>query len=393
MTAVRDDAAVAQAASAPEPSARRGVPGNPWVPTPRRTWIAVRVELERRRPGRRGWVALGLLALALAGVGVAVVVLAPAGESSIPMELLLLLMLVVGLVAAPSLAATSVNRDAAGGALAALQMTRLTAADIALGKLLAAWLVGAAGMLPLVPFLGATWGRSGWRGGALVVTVAAILLVVLAATAAGLAWSAHVASPSTSVAFAHLTTAALILGTLVLFAVTQPLVASPAQVSQRFLDYDAMTEEQQAAVEQAWAAGDLSGIDVPSLPCREESYATTVERTERTAWMLLANPVVSIAETAPLVRPDTAGSDGAAPGLFAHTHAWVSAQRLGPDPADLLFDECTAPLDVAATDTAREDRAMLAPAPWVGLGVQAVLLAAALAVTVRRLRLPTRRVS
>jgi hypothetical protein len=80
--------------------------------------------------------------------------LLPDGERGRPMyDALILFVLAVALFVAPALTAQSVNGDRERGTLATLQVTLLTPAEIALGKLAAAWgtaLVFLALSLPLV---------------------------------------------------------------------------------------------------------------------------------------------------------------------------------------------------------------------------------------------------
>jgi len=86
----------------------------------------------------------------------------------------LLFVLGLALLVVPALTAQSINGDRERGTLATLQVTRLTAAQIALGKLAAAW--GTA-----VVFLALTLPIAGWamvEGGLPLVNVVSTLLVV-----------------------------------------------------------------------------------------------------------------------------------------------------------------------------------------------------------------------
>ena len=70
--------------------------------------------------------------------------------------LIVYLVLSLGSLISPALSATSVNGDRSAGVLATLQTTLLTPAEIALGKLGAAWLTALAFLAVALPFLG--WG-------------------------------------------------------------------------------------------------------------------------------------------------------------------------------------------------------------------------------------------
>lgn len=63
------------------------------------------------------------------------------------------LVLGLGLLVTPTLSSTSVNGDRNAGTLATLQVTLLSPAEIALGKLLAAWAASCAFLVLSVPFL------------------------------------------------------------------------------------------------------------------------------------------------------------------------------------------------------------------------------------------------
>ncbi|WP_062462629.1 ABC transporter permease [Demequina soli] len=388
-------------ADAPEPApASSAVPrakGNPWLPTPRGVWLVTGIELRRRRPSTKGWIFYGLLLALIIAVGVLLAVVSGEDMTSTPMEMVLVLVLGAGMLIAPSLAATSVNGDSSEGVLAPLQMTRLTAGDLAIGKLLASWLIAVVVLLTMTPFLVYAFARSGWHWGELVTVIGVILLVVLTSTAIGLAWSSLAARAVASVSLAHLTTGALLLGTLLVFIFTQPLVSETVTDTSRSVDYEALTDEQRVAYEN-W---DWSEVDPATLPCVEgqSDWSYGVPHTERTAWLLLANPVVLIGESSPIISYDTWEQDGrAAPGMFAQMHSWVSDMRIGPSEADLAgqrYDEC-AMLVADANGQAYDDgwqeqqsTASVYPrAPWIGLGVEAVLLVGSVWIVIARLRVP-----
>jgi len=368
------------------------VRGNSWLPTWRGVALVTRIELLRRRPSTKGYIAYGTMLAIIIGLGILVSVLSPEGKDSTPMELVLILVLGAGLLIGPSLSATSINGDSSEGVLAPLQMTRLTAGDIGIGKLFASWLVSFAVLLTTTPFLIYAFSRSGWHWGEVLTVLGVILLVVLTACAIGLAWSAIAARAVASVSLAHLTTGFLVLGSLVLFAFTTPLVAESSTSTNRYLDYERMTSDQQDALDQAYQSGDFTGLDTASLPCITETYDTSIYHTERTAWMLLINPGVLIAETSPLVDPNTWLEDGrAAPGIFANIHQLVSDARMGPDATPQTYDQCANPMGTYSEDEWQQEQAAKGNyprAPWIGLGVQVGLLLGSMTLVVRRLRVP-----
>ncbi len=389
----------------PNVSARRAPRrGNPWRPSLHGIALVTRIELLRRRPSSKGYIAYGIMLALIIGLGVLVSVMSLDDKDSMPMELVLLLVLGAGVLIGPSLSATSINGDSGEGVLAPLQMTHLTAGDIAIGKLLASWLVAFAVLVTTTPFLVYAFSRSGWHWDELLIVLAVILFVVLASCAIGLAWSAIAARSVASVSLAHLTTGFLVLGSLVLFAFSGALFSETVVQKDSYIDYERLSDEQQAALDSAWQSGDFSDLDVDSIVCVEQSFEYGVAHTEKTAWLLLINPGVMIAESSPIVSPTTFLKDGrAAPGLFAQIHAAVSSARIGPSAEDVesrSYDECANIALMASGDEAQylpggqdwevreEERATYPRAPWVGLGLQGFLLLGSMIIVVRRLRVP-----
>ena len=391
--------------------------GNPWLPTFRGVSLMTRIELRRRRPSTKGYVFYGILFAIVIAICIAAAVFAPQELSSVNLEIVLVMVLGVGMLIAPSLSATSINGDSGEGVLAPLQMSHLTAGDIAVGKLLASWVVSVVALVALSPFLIYTFLNSGWRVPEALLTVGAILLVVLTFTAVGLAWSSIAARAVASVALAHLTTGFFLIGTLIVFGVSSILVTEESPVRDQYLDWSTLDEEASDALDDAYATGDFSQLDANDYTCVDSEWPSTVTHTDQIAWILLLNPAVMITESAPVVDPVTWEEDGrAAPGVFAQIHALISEARLGP--ADELgdfdaYDECAElqsmidgePLPgseemtqedvdamIAADDAeweARQQRlANLTPAPWIGLGVQLTLLIGSMWVVIRRLRVP-----
>ncbi len=91
------------------------------------------------------------------------------------------LVLGLGLLVTPTLASTGINGDRNAGTLATLQVTLLTPAEIAAGKLLAAWAAACAFLVASLPFFGIAMALGGTPGTALprVVLLVAILLAAV----------------------------------------------------------------------------------------------------------------------------------------------------------------------------------------------------------------------
>jgi ABC-2 type transport system permease protein len=184
-----------------------------------------------------------------------------------------LVVLALALLVAPALAAQSVNGDRERGTLATLQVTRLSAGEIAVGKLLASWgtaLVFLAVTLPLALWCFAEGGLSVLRVAGVYLVTALLLGVVCAIS---LALSALLARSTTSGVLAYLTVFALTVGTLITWglvtAATQETVRASNQVC------------------------DGTGT------CESYVYETTLARTDRTWWLLAPNPFAVLADSAP----------------------------------------------------------------------------------------------
>lgn len=356
--------------------------GNPWLPTWSGIGLVARIEMLRRRPTRKGYIFYGLMLGFIALLSILATVNAGDGKTSTPLELILVMVLGTGYLIGPSLSATAINGDSTDGVLAPMQMTRLTAGDLAFGKLLATWAVSVIALVTMVPFMWYASVRSGWTGLELVTVIGVILFLVLVATATGLAWSSIAARNAVSVALTHVTSGLLGLGTLILFAFTTPLVTEQVTVTDLHPDWS-----------QATAAGQNDpNFDASTLPCVSEQHPASWSHTERTAWLLLVNPVFVIGETSPVINPETYKQDGRAhPGFFALAHQTLSDSRV-PSAKPTGADFCKYPdSGYAGGDPwqARQQAMAVYPRqPWVGLGFATVLGVASMIVTVRRLRVP-----
>ena len=275
-----------------------------------------------------------------------------------------LVVLALALLVAPALAAQSVNGDRERGTLATLQVTRLRAGEIALGKLLASWgtaLVFLAVTLPLALWCYTEGSLSVGRiAGVYLVT--ALLLGVVCAISLGL--SALLARSTTSGVLAYLTVFALAAGT----AITFGLVTASTQ---------------QTVTGSSRACADTTN-------CTETSYETTIARPDRTWWLLAPNPFVVLADSAP-----------AGP---VHTERLPNGQ-LVEVPADVdILGSLSRELhriratpqrvdDQYGTTFAVPDGVTGGPVWPLGLGIDLALAAGALWLTTVRLRTPTRRLA
>lgn len=283
-----------------------------------------------------------------------------------------LFLLALALLVVPALTAQSVNGDRERGVLATLQVTRLSAFEIAAGKLLAAWgasLVFVAASAPLV-----FW--SMLEGGVpltrvLVVTlVVALLLGVVCAVSLGL--SAVLARSTTSAVLSYLSVFALTLGTLITFGLVT-----------------AVTAEHRTVRPERPAIGDPAVGDIP------ESYTETVARTDRTWWLLAPNPFVVLADVAPGDRSDpqpvcrdVVTPEGTTQMCTTPTNRLDPLGGIARSVRDLRDPPLRDTVAYPAAPTANDGGDSVWP--W-GLAADLLLGGGMLVLATRRLRTPTRR--
>lgn len=277
----------------------------------------------------------------------------------------MLFVLGLGLLVVPALTAQSVNGDRERGTLATLQVTRLSAAEIALGKLVAAWGTALAFLALTLPVVLWAYAEGGLPLGTVAVTVLVVAVLLGVVCAVSQALSAVFARSITSALVSYLTVFALTVGTLIGFGLATALTTERAWVT-----YE----------EPVW---DETGRPVEG-ETRTATYRTTRARPDRT-WPLLApNPFVVLADAAPRlprrVDPVT-GAEVARPldPLGELGNAVREARR---PPADLRSQAYLLP------DSQRPDPGPVWP---YGLVFDVLLAGGAVVVTVRRLRTPVRR--
>ena len=286
---------------------------------------------------------------------------------------LMLFVLGLALLVVPALAAQSVNGDRERGTLATLQVTRLSAGEITLGKFVAAWgtaLVFLALTFPLVAYAVTQGGVPFLR----VVVVTLVLAVLLGTVCAISLWlSAVLTRTTTSGVLAYLAVFGLSVGTLITFGLVTAVTAEPR------------TESFETTCE---GAPPDSGC-TPST----QTYQTTQTRTDRTWFLLAPNPFVVLADAAPQlpVERSDPSSDFNSDGLRARDLDPLG--QIGQAVRDLRKppSETQNQGPSFLTPGLREEP-IEAPAPvWpIGLAINVALGVGALVLTTRRLRTPTR---
>ena len=270
---------------------------------------------------------------------------------------LMLLVLGLALLVVPSLSAQSVNGDRERGTLATLQVTLLSAGDIAVGKFLAAWgtaLVFLGLTLPLVLYA-MTQGGVPFSRVVIVTLVMALLLGAVIAVA--LCLSALLMRTTTSGVLAYLTVFALTVGTTLTFVLA--LALSTEDHTQRY--------QPDCAFE---------------TPCEPQEYTSQRTRPDRVWWLLAPNPFVVLADAAPKLPPETAAERERRKRL---EEQGIRTQNLrDSDPLGGLGEA------VRSAHKSPDDDGDGSPVwPW-GLAFDTLVGAGAVWLTARRLRTPTR---
>lgn len=273
------------------------------------------------------------------------------------------LVLSLGMLVSPALSATSVNGDRAAGILATMQSTLLSPAEIAVGKLLAAWTSALALLAAASPFVLWAYLEGGTPIGRLLVTLLLLALTLLVVCAVGLGYSALTARTSSSAVLTYLTVAFLGLGLPLLFALSLTVVTTE----------DVVTVRGQVEVDQDG--------EVTSTRCEVQTYTEQRAHTERSWWLLAASPYVVVADAAP--RPSAENSSDPLTAISSG----VREVRLGPGSEDWCDDAVS-----RQAERVRSAAEADLPAAWpYGLGANLLLGAGFLALTVRRLRTPADR--
>lgn len=181
---------------------------------------------------------------------------------------LMLFVLGLALLVAPALTAQSINGDRERGTLATLQVTRLSASEIVLGKLLAAWGTALVFLAFTLPFV--VWaiieGGVGVGRASIVLLIMAVLLGVVCAVSQAL--SALLPRGITATMLSYLMVFAMTAGTLIVFVLALPLTTRTEPVE-------------------------------PGADARSSDSTVTEAHPEYIWWLLTPNPFAVLADAAP----------------------------------------------------------------------------------------------
>ena len=289
----------------------------------------------------------------------------------------------LALLVVPALAAQSVNGDRERGTLATLQVSRLTAGEIALGKFAAAWGTSLVFLALTLPLVGYAMTQGGVPLGRVLVETLVLAVLLGTVCALSLLLSALLARTTTSGVLSYLVVFGLTVGTLIVFGLVTAATSETVQGSY---------------TEQCPTPAELP----PNLPpdkrdavlaCRPgpRNYTTTRTRTDRTWWLLAPNPFVVLADAAPQLAPLTAAE-------LARRQADEQRGVFRQDARDLdplgqigravrTLRRLPEPPGQVLSARARDPRRPVWP---TGLAIDLALGAGALVLTSRRLRTPSR---
>ncbi|WP_303708608.1 MULTISPECIES: ABC transporter permease [Microbacterium] len=323
--------------------------------------VIARLELTQRLRSIGWYVLLGVFALVLLGVtGLSFAVYSwgedvGAGVSSIVVNVVLLLVVLVS----PTLSGNAINGDREAATLAPIQVTAASTGDIMLGKLLAAIATGGAFLLVAVPFLAASLLAGGTDPIVLFVALLILAVEIVIVAAIGVGLSGLIARPLFSVASTYLVVSALVIGTIIVFALGGLAVRSEATSYSRPYDNN-------------------GNVDCESW----ESYTYEAPRFDLVWWALAANPFVVLADA----TPTEFSKDGYPVDLYGQIKWGVRSAQLSP--LEQRWDDCD---PESGSQTAEEVIDETVPSWFVGLGVQVVLAGALFAGAWGRTRTPARR--
>lgn len=214
-----------------------------------------------------------------------------------------LFVLGMGLVIAPTFTATSINGDRTAGTLATLQATRLSALEIAAGKLLAAWLTSAVFLVVSLPFIVWTMVLGSISIWQVLVCLAVVFVLVAVVCAIGLGWSSLLSRSAGSAVMTYLCIVALGIISPMVMALSVPFLTSQDTVKVWGLP-QSVADSYYAQLDEYWKANpDGDGSGAPAPPLGECTWTEQVEQQthfERTWWLLVPNPFVVVADAAPL---------------------------------------------------------------------------------------------
>ncbi|WP_186290537.1 ABC transporter permease [Gordonia zhaorongruii] len=285
------------------------------------------------------------------------------------LDLMIGMVLFLGLVAAPTVSATSINGDRRDATLALVQATPITSWELALGKLVGSWAASLTLIVVALPYL--IWGIAGSPAsvgfGILAVLVVGLLMGCYCAI--GLGFSAATTRPAASAILTQAAVLGLLIGSPIAFGLSLPLTQQTHRLG----------------VAVSTPSGASAEPD-----CRVEIREKRTTHTEGTWWLLVANPVLIVSDTLEAgVDDEYHGDLRSASGFFAQM---LSDARSGPM---IRNEDCSdfGPLHWGGpSEQEKLHSAQHIGSSWyAGLAVSIILGTAGMWTAARRLRVPAAR--
>lgn len=319
------------------------------------TWLAWNASMEARR---------------------SVAVMSPQdGAGSMIFEVVLAFVLLFALLVAPALSANAINGDRAGGTLAILQITLLTPGQILWGKFCAGWLAALAFLATSTPFLVFGMFQGGLTPGHVVVSLVMLAVELAVICGIGVGISALAGRPLFSIVVTYLVVAALVVGSLISFALGVQL--TQGTVLANTPQHRAVLYAPAAPNEPAQPAEPIQ----PAYTCEGPLTEHPALRTERVAWMLALNPYVVVADAIPY--PDRSGTGFYSAGMIEGISQGARYALAGPDHTYMCANGVPQPQYLKQTT----------PLWPLGLGLQLVLTGLLMWLGWRSLRTPASRLA
>lgn len=354
-------------------------------------WSAVRTVFvleTRQRLRGRGW--YWMLGIWFVVIGIVFVLASfylddTFNQGGILFDLVVGFVLGFGLLVAPGLSANAVNGDRAGGTLAILQVTLLTPGQLLMGKWLASWVGSLAFLVLSTPFIFWALALGGVGGSVALVSLAMLAIELAVVCALGVGVSAIADRPLFSIVITYMLVALLTVGTVIVFGLSAAVVTEQRSITTSYY----------SPPESAYAEDGTLDQTV-EWQCFTQTYDSPVAHTEYIAWILAANPFVTVSDAVPYSYEEP--EEELVPQNFGYVDNNTTVYSPGVmEGVSQLVRQAQAGMDVDVT--CEEARQGMQPLPqqtpiWpLGLGLQVLLALVLLLVGRRRLTKPAKRLT
>ena len=320
-----------------------------------------------------------------------------------------LFILGMGLVIAPAFTATAINGDRNQGTLATLQATRLSSAEIAGGKLIAAWLSVAVFLVVALPFIVVTIIFGNISILQVVVCFVVIFVLVAIVCAIGLGWSSVFTRASASTVMTYLSVITLSIISILVMGLSLAFIDDTVEVRVWGLT-DTQRWKYEREMQEYWDGKTTEAPPPPINQCQWFVREQWTERVDLVWWVLVPNPFVIVADAAPLSSDEEGSYPVGLLGIVREgvremsrppvkerdecttLYEWIPGYNVErqPDGTIVVYDNHGRVVEVPESPVKPQPLASQYPVwPW-GLGVNFLIGAAFFVVVVRKLSIPYR---